>query len=351
MEPSAYIPRYLERSYLRAHPDLTPAARTLVHEEIAADPERFATDDHARVLLSYQRVHSDLLLELSRMEELPDGEFEQRRNALFDRAREELHRIGEADRLCVDARLTDIMLADVPLDALINDLLVLERQVADYLAAGVEGFSADAPHFWNEEVLERDGETAAERTAASPEVIGWLHTLEAIGELCLASARYQAAAVYARRVMRAEGYTSNARGTLLLALARLELEDEFFEAASDGDGAAAQGDPWGPVEDSPWYLLGRTVLLYKAGRDRAARRALKEFARRCEGGAFFLLNPTYLTPYLPVRPPAAHAWERSHQAVWEADGILADCPDFGTWAAGVPGVEDASEEFARRQGF
>ena len=350
MEPAAYIPRYLERAYVEAHPDLTPAARSLVREEIAAHPDRFATGEHAQALLAYGRVHARLTSELARMEELSDEEFEQRRTALFDEARAELRRIAEADRLCVDARLTEIMLADVSLDALVNDLLVLERQVSDYLSGGVPGFMAEAPHFWEEAELARAGETAAERTASTPEVIGWMHTLEAIAELCLSSARYQAAAVYARQVMRAEGYPNNARGTLLLALARLELEDEFFELASGESEEEARG-PWGPVEDSPWYLLGRTVLLYKAGRDRAATRALKEFARRCDGGAFFLLNPTYLTPYLPVRPPVAEAWKRSHQAVWEADGILADCPDFGTWVASVPGVEDLSEEFARRNGF
>lgn len=349
MEPSVYIPRHLERMYLLAHPDLTPAARDLVRGEIAAHPERFATDGHARALLAYGRAHERLASELARMEDLPDEEFEQRRTALFDEVRAELHRIAEADRLCVDARLTEIMLADAPLDALVNDLLALERQVSDHLAVGVPGFTATAPHYWDEAALAREGETAAERTAAAPEVIGWLHVLEALAELCLASARYQAAAAFARRVMRADGYPTNARGTLLLALARLELEDDFFEIASESEEDAR--NPWGAVEDSPWYLLGRTILLYKADRGRAAARALKEFARHCDGGAFFLLNPTYLTPYLPVRPLVAQAWKRSHQAVWEADGILADCPDFGTWAASVPGVEDISEEFARRNGF
>ncbi|WP_085829721.1 hypothetical protein [Collinsella vaginalis] len=349
MEPASYIPRYLECEYLRTHPDLTPAAQRLVREEITAHPERFATGEHARSLVAYARVHNRLLRELARMDNLPDEEFEQRRNALFDSARAELRGIGEADRLCVDARLTDIMLADVPLDALINDLLSLERSVAEYLTGGVLGFSADAPHFWDETALQDDGVDAAERTSSEPEVIGWLHTLEAIAELCLASARYRAAAQYARRVMQARGYPNNARGTLLLALARLELEDEFF-ALVESEGEEDEHG-WGPIAGSPWYLLSRVILLYKTGRERAARRALKEFAQRCDGGAFFLLNPVYLTPYLPVRPPTEHAWEQSHQAVWEADGIIADCPDFGTWAADVPGIGEISESFARKNGF
>lgn len=57
-------------------------------------------------------------------------------------------------------------------------------------------------------------------------------------------------------------------------------------------------------------------------------RALREFANRCEGGAFFLLNPMYQTPYLPCRPEPRDPWDLSHQAVWEADGIISDTPDF-----------------------
>ena len=52
-----------------------------------------------------------------------------------------------------------------------------------------------------------------------------------------------------------------------------------------------------------------------------------------------------------MRPPAREAWELTHQAVWEADGILADTPDFADWAASVEGVADASERFAARYGF
>ena len=59
------------------------------------------------------------------------------------------------------------------------------------------------------------------------------------------------------------------------------------------------------LENSPWYLLARTILLFKTNKMRPATRALREFANRCEGGAFFLLNPMYQTPYLPCRPERA----------------------------------------------
>lgn len=92
-------------------------------------------------------------------------------------------------------------------------------------------------------------------------------------------------------------------------------------------------------------------MLYKLGQRRSARRALRDFAARCDGGAFFLINPTYHDPYLPVRPAALEAWDLSHQAVWEADGIIADTPDFAAWAEGVEGIRERAEEFALRHGF
>lgn len=351
MEPREYVPAYLEHEYLASHEGLTPAARRLVHDEIARDPARFATGDHARALVSYARVHEGLMLELERMEELSDQEFDKRRERLFAETRAALRDIIAVDRLCVDAQLVNILLADVPIDACLNDLMKLENEVHERLLADAS-FSDDAPHYWC--ANQRGDADDAERTRTDPTMIGWLHTLEAISQLSLASARYRAATEYARKVMCAQGYRNHAVGTVLLALARLEDEEGFFSVVQQSSQQApliGEDDGAGSVEDSPWYLLGRTLLLYKLGRRRNARRALKDFATRCEGGAFFLLNPTYLTPYLPVRPPVREAWELSHQAVWEADGIIVDTPDFCTWAASVEGIEDISESFAQQYGF
>ncbi len=143
----------------------------------------------------------------------------------------------------------------------------------------------------------------------------------------MASARYRAAANYSRRVLKAEGYPTRAAGTVLLALARLEDEDGFFALAHQLEEQMGAD----VLEDSPWYLLARTILLFKTNKMRPATRALREFANRCEGGAFFLLNPMYQTPYLPCRPEPHDPWGLSHQAVWEADGIISDTPDFAPW--------------------
>ncbi len=72
-------------------------------------------------------------------------------------------------------------------------------------------------------------------------------------------------------------------------------------------------------------------------------RALREFANRCEGGAFFLLNPMYQTPYLPCRPEPRDPWDLSHQAVWEADGIISDTPYFAPWANACEDVSQLAQ--------
>lgn len=383
MEPSLYVPAFLARTYAREHPDLTPAAIELVRDEIALHPETYATEVHAQACLSYARVHANLHSGLSRMEELSDEEYESQRSRLFEQTRLNLFKIAKTDPACIDARLVDILLANVPLDDCINDLMRLELEARGALEESGRGFLSTAPMFWSDAALDaaqndpllstvgnnlllaansapgfsgapnHSAESAANAddrvlaaaylTGTDPEVVGWLHTVECLAQGCMVTARYKAAARYARIIMRTQGYPNFAVGTLMLALARLEDEEGFF--------AAAQSNPAAALQDSPWYLLGRALLLYKLGRRKNARRALKDFAFRCEGGAFFLLNPTYLAPYLPVRPPVKEAWNLTHQAVWEADGIIADTPDFTGWAMSIGGIQEESETFARRYGF
>ena len=117
MDPSVYIPAYLERTYLASHPELTDAARELVHNDISANPQKYAQAEHAQALLSYAGVHRHLLDELHRIEDMgSDEEFEQTRNRLFDDMRDELLKIVRVDALAVDAQLLAIILADTPVD-------------------------------------------------------------------------------------------------------------------------------------------------------------------------------------------------------------------------------------------
>lgn len=339
MEPAQYVPAFLEHDYLQEHPGLTDAARELLHTKILENPDAYASSVQSQALIAYARAHEKLLTELHRMEELPDDDaFEKKRAGLFDRTRLDLFKIIQTDEWCIDAQLLNTLLADVPLDSCLGDLMQIEQRAREHLQVVAPEFDLEAPHYWRDASEQK----AAELTRSNPLAIGWLHTIEALSCGCVASARYRAAERYARQVMQSRGYDNRAIGTLLLAQARLEDEDGFFATVHE---AGEQ------LEDSPWYLLGRTILFYKLGRRRNAQRALRDFATRCDGGAFFLLNPTYLTPYLPVRPTPRNSWDLSHQAVWEADGIIVDTPDFAPWAQSVEGIEDISERFARKRGF
>ena len=131
------------------------------------------------------------------------------------------------------------LLTNISIDACITELLKLEQRVHEHLRRNVEGFDDEAPHFWDERALEHRAERegrpidAAMRTMEEPEFIGWLHTLEALAQLCLASARYRAAEGYARTVLRAAGYPSRQEGTVFLVRARLEDDEGFFEFAHE----------------------------------------------------------------------------------------------------------------------
>ena len=171
MDPSVYIPAYLERTYLASHPELTDAARELVHNDISANPHKYAQTEHAQALLSYAGVHRHLLDELRRIEDMgSDEEFEQTRNRLFDDMRDELLKIVRVDALTVDAQLLAIILADTPVDACLGDLMKLETSTADYLQQSVPGFDMEAPHYWANNVL-ADGVTAADLTLSEPALV------------------------------------------------------------------------------------------------------------------------------------------------------------------------------------
>ena len=52
MDPSVYIPAYLERTYLASHPELTDAARELVHNDVNVNPHKYAQSEHCLLYTS-----------------------------------------------------------------------------------------------------------------------------------------------------------------------------------------------------------------------------------------------------------------------------------------------------------
>ena len=180
MDPRAYVCAHLERRYLDEHPELTPAARELVHAEVLARPAKYAASPHDQALLAYMEAHERLMAGLAGMDDLSDEEFDERRAQLFSEARQVLARIAQGDQLCVDARLVSILLADVPLDSALADLLKLEDEIRGHLTGAVAGFDLNAPGYWDAADLARRGITAAERTISEPACIGWLRNQVAL---------------------------------------------------------------------------------------------------------------------------------------------------------------------------
>ncbi|MBD9242503.1 MAG: hypothetical protein EGQ45_00305, partial [Clostridiales bacterium] len=81
-------------------------------------------------------------------------------------------------------------------------------------------------------------------------------------------------------------------------------------------------------QGNAWTHLTRALLLFKLDRTPAARRALRGFASLCRGGAYALLRPTFVEPYLPDRPDAEPgSYAEAMMAVHECDPAIMDTPD------------------------
>lgn len=332
MEPEAYLVPLLEREYTAEHPGLTDDAVELLRAQVVAHPEKYARSDRSRALVAYSAARRRLIRTYDAISDLPDEEFEPKRDALFLETRRALAQAVELDAQCVEARLLDVLLGAPSYDACLSDLLALAHEASEYLSRTHEGFDP-----------ENLGSAGA--PADDPVLVGLLHTYEAISQSCLATARYRAAEKYARMVMCVDGYPNRAEGTLLLALARLEDEPAFFAAVEE---CRAYGKD---VDSSPWFMLARGLLFYKVRKYKQARRAMKDFALRSDGGAYFLAAPEYPMPYFPARPEPRESWELAQQAVYEADAVIIDTPDFAVWATSIEEVGQAADRFAKRNGW
>ena len=128
-----------------------------------------------------------------------------------------------------------------------------------------------------------------------------------------------------------------ARHTWAIALARLEDEAAFDEL-----------DARFGRQGNAWTHLTRALLLFKLDRMPAARRALRGFASLCRGGAYALLRPTFVEPYLPDRPDAEPgSYAEAMMAVHECDPAIMDTPDFLGWASAQNGFAEQAQRFAR----
>ena len=166
--------------------------------------------------------------------------------------------------------------------------------------------------------------------------------LAALARHCVYSTRYRLAIAWGEELLElCPNDEVGVRHSMAIAYARLE----------DEDGLNALDDRF-DHETTPWSVLSRAVLLYRLERYSAARRALLSYVRLVEGGAFAMLRPVMIPPYLPDRPEVArNSFEEAMQAVYEIETVLADEPGFTWWAQNLPGVEESGKRFAEDNGF
>lgn len=251
-------------------------------------------------------------------EALDDDEFEAARVRALAGLRAACGRAVAIDERCLDALVVGLLAAEADPDELLASLMALEREgQADEPSPGGPGDP------WDD-------------VFARPR----LRLRAAVARTCLEGARYRMAATAADAVVRATpGDPLGARHTAMLALARLEDEAGLgaLEARFSG-------------RESAWSHLARVLLLYKLGRIPAADRALRGFSGLCAGGAYALLHPSYVDPYLPDRPEADPCgFNEAVMAVHEAEPVIADVPELVEWCRGHDWLVEAARRFAQRE--
>lgn len=306
----------VERCALRRREKIGPLSDDAYAELVLAvreDPASFVDDPSDAALLALAQALDAYRASCKNDDLLDDDAFEAARRRRLSALRAESERADQMAAGSLDARLLALLAQELDPDPLLGGLVELEHE-----------FDA--------------GET--------PEGDAWgdvfyrprLRLRAAVARTCLEGARFRMAASAAASLVDAmPGDQLGARHTFALALARLEDEAGFdaLDALFDRRGDA-------------WSHLARVILLFKLDRMSAARRALRGYDELCEGGAYALLRPTYVEPYLPDRPEVATgSFEESVLAVREAEPIIADVPDFIGWCQGFDWLVASAERFAR----
>ena len=196
----------------------------------------------------------------------------------------------------------------------------------------------------------RDSNKQIEALSSFPGGLNWenvfmhphLRLLAALARHCVACTRYRLALEWGDKALAlAPNDEVGVRHSMALAYARLE----------DEAGLNALDDRF-QHESTAWSLLARTILLYRLERYPAAKRALRGYVQLVNGGAFALLRPVLLPPYVPDRPTCEPlSFDAALQAIYEAESILADTPGFVWWAQNQPNTIPAAKHFADANGY
>ena len=284
---------------------------------VRQSPADFADEPGERALLVFARALDGYRASLTRDDLLDDESFERERTRRLSALAAECERAVSIDPDCLDARLVALLASEPDPDPLLAALLELERAHA------------------KEALPEGD---AWEDVFCRPR----LRLRAAIARACLDGAHARMARACAGSVIdAAPNDEPGARHTLALACARLEDEAGLNEL-----------DARFSHREDAWSHLARVILLFKLDRMNAARRALRGYDELCEGGAYALLRPTLVEPYLPDRPDApVRSFDECTFAVREAEPIIADTPDLIPWCQDQEWLVASAARFARGRGL
>ncbi|MGN0055886.1 MAG: hypothetical protein ACI360_05585 [Atopobiaceae bacterium] len=289
---------------------------------VRKDPASFVDDDAERafyiVTQALARHHASVADDDVRDDDSYAQERERRNQQLMDACNQAL----TLDVGCVDALLLRALLPDYSASHVFDHVNDLDKTLQDGDGPLTAGVSGDA---WTNVFVRPRLRVAA-----------------ALARSCIDTARFGMAERRCRTLLEISPLDQmGARYTLALTLARMEDEDGFnrLDALFSHHGNA-------------WFHLSRVILMYKLGRMSAARRALRGFDQLCLGGTYTLLQPFYVERYLPDRPDfKPGSFDESVYAVYEADPIIADMPEFVHWAVDQPGILASAHDFADRNGF
>ena len=292
-----------------------------VREDVSAfidTPQEMAFAEVVRAIETYERGLRDI-------DALDDEAYGLARTRLIKALIRDCGNVLKTDPVCTDARHILALAMDSQLSSpnMPFDQMMLLSRESEPAAKVASEFS---------------GGTTWDNVFVRPH----LRLLAGLARQCLATTRYSLAASCCIRALEACPTDEvGARHTMAIALARLELEDNLNELDDNIN-----------HESSAWSLLSRAILLYRLERYDSARRALRSFDSLVDGGAYALLYPVLLPPYLPARPEAAPlSFDAAMQAVFEAETVITDTPGFVAWAQSQPDVLASGKSFADSHGF
>lgn len=314
---------------------LSPEAFEELRQAVAQHPDEYleAPEDKAFKCLCDLLAKEDML---STAEDFMDDEaFEEARKKRYERLRAGSQAVLELDPDCLDARMVMVMTSNE--DA--NDIyraLREERQLFE-AAHPDQAFAVmgEAPAPLDDEQKQHAKEACS---ATSIFMQPYIRLLAACARWSLNTTRYREACTICKKLIAYDTADSQgARFTLAISLAR--LEDEAGFNALDAR-FARQGNAWSHI--------ARALLMFKLDRMSAARRALRSFDNLCTGGAFALLRPVYVEPYLLMRPAfEPGTFEEAVLAVHECDPVIMDTPDFLGWCQSQSDFMASAERFAQ----